>query len=264
MIFSKILAKPASLTSMTVLLVIVAIAVVSSNKALAQEASKDPAQQALSKSDIEKIVRDYLLENPEIMLEVQEALEAKQQSELADAQKTIIDAERENFLSAPYTIKIGNPGAKTTIVEFFDYNCGFCQRALEDMQLMLEADNDIQFVLKEFPVLGEGSLEASRVSMAFSRIMPEKHADYHIRLLGLPGIKDYNSAVELALEMGANESALQKEIENPDIISTIQNTYELANGLGITGTPSYIIGDEVVFGAVGHEQLQEKIQNLEQ
>jgi len=261
--FSNSLVKSQKLTGIILLSTLMATAGFS-HKALSQTTSPQPPQQALTKSDIEKIVRDYLLKNPEIMLEVQEALEAKQQAELADAQKTIIRSERENFLSAPYTIKIGNPNAKTTIVEFFDYNCGFCQRAMEDMQRMLEDDKDLQFVLKEFPVLGEGSLEASRVSMAFSRIMPEKHADYHMRLLGLPGQKDHESALRLALEMGASEARLQKEIENPDIISTIQNTYELANGLGITGTPSYIIGDEVVFGAVGHEQLQERIQNLEQ
>lgn len=222
------------------------------------------AEEAITKSDVENIVREYLLNNPELMLEVQEALELKQQENLAQSQKDIIAAEKENFLTAPYTIKIGNPKAKTTVVEFFDYNCGFCQRALEDMQTMLETNNDLQFVLKEFPVLGEGSLEAARVSMALSKVMPEIHAQYHISLLGLPGQKDGIRAMELAIEMGADRTSLESEMENPAIISAIQDTYTLANGLGITGTPSYIIGDEVIFGAVGHEELQEKLQTQTQ
>lgn len=222
------------------------------------------AQQAVNKEEIHQIIREYLLENPELMLEVQQALEAKQQLELAASQEQLISSQRNELFSAPYQIEIGNPDAKITVVEFFDYNCGFCQRAVTDMEIMLQSNNDIKFVLKEFPVLGEASIEASRVSMAFSRIMPEKHAEFHIELLSLPGQKDGSRAMELATKMGANEDAILAEMENPQIIETIQQTYTLANGLGITGTPSYVIGNEVVFGAVGHDQLESKIQNLTQ
>jgi len=222
------------------------------------------SQETLDKAGIEKIVREYLLTNPEILLEVQNALEAKQQQELAASQKEIITAQKEQIFSAPYHIEIGNPNAEITIVEFFDYNCGFCQRALTDMEIMLQSNNNIKFVMKEFPVLGEGSIEASRVSMAFSKLMPEKHAEFHTELLGLPGHKDANSAMDIAVKMGANKDAVLAEMENPKIIETIQATYGLANGLGITGTPSYIVGTEVVFGAVGHDQLDAKIKGLSQ
>ena len=221
-------------------------------------------QQTLDKSEIGKIIREYLLENPELILEVQQALEEKQQQELAIAQLEIINSQKDEIFSAPFQIEIGNSEAEITIVEFFDYNCGFCQRALTDMEILLQSNDNIKFVLKEFPVLGEGSIEASRVSMAFSKLLPEKHAEFHTELLSMPGTKDGNRAIQLAVKMGAQQTEILTEMENPQIIETIQSTYSLANGLGITGTPSYIVGNEVVFGAVGHHELESKINGLTQ
>jgi protein-disulfide isomerase len=220
------------------------------------------AQESLDKAEIGKIIREYLLENPELMLEVQQALEAKQQGELAETQKEIIITQKEKLFSSNYQIEIGNAKADITIVEFFDYNCGFCQRALTDMEIMLKSNDKLKFVMKEFPVLGEASIEASRVSMAFSKLLPKKHAEFHTELLSLPGQKDGERAMQLAVKMGAKQEEVLAEMENPAIIETIQETYELANSLGITGTPSYVVGNEVVFGAVGHDQLENKIKSL--
>ena len=220
------------------------------------------AQEALDKAEIGKIIREYLLENPELMIEVQQALEAKQQSQLAVTQQEIISSQKDKIFSSNYQIEIGNPDAEITIVEFFDYNCGFCQRALTDMEIMLQSNNKLKFVLKEFPVLGEASIEATRVSMAIAKLLPEKHAEFHTELLSLPGQKNGERAMQLAIKMGAKQDEVLAEMENPAIIETIQETYELANSLGITGTPSYVVGNEVVFGAVGHDQLENKIKIL--
>ncbi len=222
------------------------------------------SQEALGKTEIENIIRSYLLENPEILIEVQQELEKKQQEELSQNQREILANQKQSIISDPYQIEIGDPNAEITVVEFFDYNCHFCQRALSDMQNILKNDKNVRFVMKEFPVLGEGSIEASRVSMAFSKLLPQKHADYHIKLLALPGQKDGIRAMDLALEMGADEEKLREEMENPKIVETIQGTYGLANSLGISGTPSYIIGEEVVFGAVGLDQLETHIKNITQ
>lgn len=220
------------------------------------------AQERLDKAEIGKIIREYLLENPELMIEVQKALEAKQQSQLAVTQQEIISSQKDKIFSSNYQIEIGNPDAEITIVEFFDYNCGFCQRALTDMEIMLQSNNKLKFVLKEFPVLGEASIEATRVSMAIAKLLPEKHAEFHTELLSLPGQKNGERAMQLAIKMGAKQDEVLAEMENPAIIETIQETYELANSLGITGTPSYVVGNEVVFGAVGHDQLENKIKSL--
>ncbi|MGI9350314.1 MAG: DsbA family protein [Rhizobiaceae bacterium] len=218
------------------------------------------AQEAVNRDEIRQIVREYLIENPEILLEVQQALEQKQQAELALTQQKTIEENREVLYSSPYQVEFGDKNAEKTIVEFFDYNCGFCQRAMADMHQMLETDRNVRFVLKEFPVLGEASLEASRVSLAVSKVIPEKYPQFHVELLGMDGLKNGDRALKLAVSMGADRDRIVEEMENPEIFQAIQEVYEIANGLGITGTPSYVIGDEVVFGAVGYSHLKQVLE----
>ncbi len=221
-----------------------------------------PALEASDKAEIEKIVRDYLISNPEILIEVQKALEAKQESlRAANQAKTLTDM-KDRIYASDHQVEIGSKDAPITIVEFYDYNCGFCQRALEDMNKFVAADKDVRFILKEFPVLGEPSLEAHRVSLAFNRLMPEKAAQFHTELLGSQGRKDGEVAMALAVKLGADEATMKAEMEKPEIMTAIREVYELADGLGITGTPSYVIGDQVVFGAVGYDQLNTRVANI--
>lgn len=217
------------------------------------------AQERMTKEQVETIVREYLLKNPEIILEVQDALTRKQEGELADRQLATIRQNAEVLFSSPHQIEFGPENAEITIVEFFDYNCGFCQRAMADMQQILRDDKNVRFVLKEFPVLGEQSIEASRVSLAMSKLMPDKYGKFHINLLGLPGLKNGENAIRTALNLGVNEDALRAEMEKPYIIDAMREVYELADGLGISGTPSYVVGEKVVFGAVGYDQLKEEL-----
>ncbi len=209
---------------------------------------------------IEQIVRNYLLNNPEIMVEVQTALETRQREKQQLAQTdTIRDAADEIYNSAADGV-IGNPDGKTTIVEFFDYNCHYCRQALSDMQALVDDDPDLRFVLKEFPILGPDSQKASVVSMAFKKLMPEKYREFHTQLLGSPGRANEEAAIKVALSLGADETALRKEMQDASIKKTVNNTYDLAQRLAITGTPSYVVGDQVVFGALGRDLLAEKVQ----
>lgn len=214
------------------------------------------------KAQVETIIREYLLANPEIMLEVQRALEAKQANErVASQQKTMRDM-KDAIYSSEHQVEIGDKNAPITIVEFFDYNCGFCQRALADMDKFVANDNGVRFILKEFPVLGEESLNAHKVSLAFNKLMPEKSAEFHRELLGRMGRKNGEVAMELAVQLGADADAMKAELDKPYIMDAVRESYRLADGLGITGTPSYVLGDEVVFGAVGYDQLNTKVANL--
>ncbi len=217
------------------------------------------AQETMDRTQVEKIVREYLLENPEILFELQQALEDKQQAEIAANQQRTIAENQDAIYNGPFQIEFGNPDADVTVVEFFDYNCGFCQRAMADMQQILETDDNVRFVLKEFPVLGEQSMEAARVSMAFSRLKPELHGEFHMQLLGTQGVKDAATAIAIATSLGADEAELIKGMENPEIVEAISQVYQLAEGLGVTGTPSYVVGKKVVFGAVGYEELKREM-----
>lgn len=214
----------------------------------------------LERKDVEKIVRDYLLANPEIMLEVQQALEIKRQEEERTANLATIEESRSDIFNAAYDGVVGNPDGKVTIVEFYDYNCGFCKRAQEDMLALTEADPDLRFVLKEFPILGPDSQKAHVVSMAFRALAPEKYGEFHNQLLGGEGRATEETAIKIALALGADEAKLREEMKNPAIGEAFSKTYDLANKLSITGTPSYVVGSEVIFGALGKDVLAEKIE----
>lgn len=236
----------------------VALSVALPVRAVAEEMTISDA----NRKEIETIIRAYLLENPEVLLEAQQALEDKQAAEQRDQQRAVIGAASGDLFNSEHDGLVGNPQGSVTIVEFFDYNCGYCKRALDDMQAMVEADKDLRFVLKEFPILGEDSQKAHVVSQALITIAPEKYPEFHQQLLGSRGRATEDKAIEIATGLGVDEAALRKAMKDPQIIATFRKTYDLANKLSITGTPSYVVGDEVVFGALGHDVLSAKVENL--
>ena len=216
-----------------------------------------PAEQ---KAEIEQLVRDYIIANPEIIEEALIALEdkkreaekAKQSQAIADLGETIFNSENQAV--------IGNPNGSVTMVEFFDYNCGYCKRAYSDMQALVEANPDLRVVMKEFPILSEGSLEAARMSVAVSKLAPEKYADFHRDLLVGNGAANHEKAVSVAENLGLDVKALEAEAAKEDVLKNFTEVRMLAQALGISGTPSYVIGDEAIFGAVGYDELFRKIE----
>lgn len=210
------------------------------------------------RAQIEEVVRDYLLANPELMVEVQAALEAKQEERQRVAQQSTIATEKDKIFNGAGDGFGGNPDGTVTLVEFFDYNCGYCKRAFPDLQALLRDDPNVRVVYKEFPILGPDSQKAHVVSTAFRTLMPQKWPEFHHALMGMARATE-ESALRIALTLGADEAALRKEMENPQIATDFQATYDLASKLAITGTPSYVVGKEVVFGALGREVLEEKV-----
>lgn len=218
----------------------------------------------IERSEIEKIIRSYLLENPELMLEVQEALNRKQEElRVAKQQQTLVSM-NDQIYNSPNQMTIGDPNAKFTVVEFFDYNCGYCRRALDDMDRIVKENPDVKFVMKEFPVLGEASMAAHQVSLALIKSNPELYDAFHRELLSVSGPKNGIKALDIALELGADGEKIQSVLGSDELNNAIQEVYSLADGLGITGTPSYVVGNEVVFGAVGYDRLMPKIASLKQ
>ncbi|MBX3580883.1 MAG: DsbA family protein [Rhizobiaceae bacterium] len=232
--------------------------------AIASDAATGPVTVAsaggsVDRTEIENIIRDYLVKNPELLIDMQQALEDKQREAQRVANLEVIEGAKTDIFNAAYDGYVGNPDGKTTIVEFYDYNCGYCKRAQQDMLALTAADPDLRFVLKEFPILGPDSTKAHVVSMAFRALMPEKYGDFHNQLIGGQGRATEDAAIKIAVSLGADEAALRQEMKNPAIAEAFNQTYELANKLAITGTPSYVVGNEVIFGALGQEVLAEKI-----
>ncbi|WP_350333862.1 DsbA family protein [Coralliovum pocilloporae] len=211
------------------------------------------------KSEVEKIVRDYILENPGIIRDALIALERERELQEANQRRDALAANKDAIFNSQYQVVLGNPQGDVTLVEFFDYNCHYCRRALGDLHRLMDEDKNLRVVLKEFPVLGEGSLEAARVAIAVNSMAPEKYLEFHNKMLESEVQANLSSAVAVAAEMGLDIPTLQSSLDNDDVRATLQEVYNIANTLGINGTPSYVVGDEVVVGARGYDYLKERI-----
>jgi protein-disulfide isomerase len=220
-----------------------------------------PAQELNPKQKLQmqNIVRDYILENPEIIQEAMARLEQKRKDAEVAARKRTITDQAKLLFNSPRQVVLGNPDGDVTLVEFFDYNCGFCKRAMGDLVKLLDTDKNLRVVMKEFPVLGKASFDAAKVSIAVSLQSPEKYAEFHMKLLRAPGQAGSTKALAVAKSVGIDMDQLRKDMRSPEINATVEEVYALAEGLGLTGTPSYVVGTNVVFGAVGYAELKRKI-----
>ena len=217
------------------------------------------------KAAIEDVVKSYLLEHPEVIEDALNQLDKRRADQAALAQKSIIAEKASLIFDSPRQVVLGNPKGDVTVVEFFDYNCGYCKQALPDMMTLIKQDGNLKFVLKEFPVLSAGSEEAARVAVAVNRIAPDRYAEFHEKLLGSRGQANKAKAMDVALGLGLDRARLEAELANtPEILASLKETRTIAEGLGLNGTPSYIIGSTIVPGAIGIDRLKEKIAEARQ
>lgn len=165
------------------------------------------------------------------------------------------------LFSSPHQVTLGNPHGDVTLVEFFDYNCGYCKRALPDMLTLLKDDPKLKIVLKEFPILGPGSLEAARVAVAVRMQDPggQKYIAFHQELLGSQGSASQDKALVAAKDQGLDMVRLERDMASDEVGITLKEDAQLASALGITGTPGYVIGKDVVLGAIGRTGLKRQI-----
>jgi protein-disulfide isomerase len=212
--------------------------------------------------EMRRFVKDYLAKNPQVL---QEALVELLKPRLAPAADTAaaIKGNTAAVLNSKKRMALGNPNGDITMVEFVDYNCGFCKRALADMLNLMETDARLKVVLVEHPVLGATSVEAARISIALQMQSPNpaRYLEFHRRLLAGPGPGPANKprALALAAELGFDRARLEAESAGPEVDGALEESRRLARALGLRGTPSYIIGDSVLFGAVGEGALRAKI-----
>jgi len=215
----------------------------------------------VQRSDIEKIVREYIISHPEVLEEAMNELSKRQAAAEAEKHQATITKNAEVIFNSPRGVTIGNKDGDVTFVEFFDYNCGYCKRAMADMLDLMKADPKLKVVLKEFPVLSQGSVEAAQVAVAVRMQDPtgKKYLDFHQKLLGGRGAADKARALAAAKDAGLDMTKLEKDLASPEVKATLEENLKMAESLGMNGTPSYVIGKQVVIGAVGAEALREKI-----
>src|SRR5580692_2420158 len=213
------------------------------------------------RGDIETIVRNYLIAHPEVVEEAMTELSKRQAAAETEKHEASIAKNATAIFNSPRGVTIGNKDGDVTFVEFFDYNCGYCKRAMADMLELMKTDPKLKVVLKEFPVLGPGSVEAAQVAVAARMQDPtgKKYLDFHQKLLGGRGQADKAHAMAAAKDAGYDMARLEKDIASPEVRATIEENFKLAEDMGMNGTPSYVTGKQVVIGAVGLDGLKEKI-----
>jgi len=216
---------------------------------------------APQRGEIERIVREYLVAHPEVLQEAMTELEKRQTAAEAEKHQQAVKDHAQALFSSPHEVVLGNPKGNVTFVEFFDYNCGYCKHAMGDMLTLLKDDPKLKIVLKEFPVLGPGSVEAARVAVAvrMQDKTGQKYLEFHKELLGGRGQADKARALAVAKSVGMDMGQIEKDMNSAEVKTTMEENFKLAEALGLNGTPSYVIGDNVVVGAIGLEGLQEKI-----
>jgi protein-disulfide isomerase len=212
------------------------------------------------KTELGAFIRDYLVGHPEVLREAIDALDKHDKQAAEDARRKAVATYAGAIYSSKFQADVGNPKGGATLVEFFDYNCHFCKGALPDIARLMKEDPNLHVVLKDFPVLGPGSVEAARVASAARNQLPgERFWEFHNRLLGLHGPVGKREALAVAKEMGLDMDRLDKDMSAKDIDSGLREILAMADDLQINGTPTFVVGDSVVVGAVGYDELKSKI-----
>ena len=209
--------------------------------------------QEMDEAEVKRLALEAIRENPEIVMEAIETLRQQEADAQAEAAQAALSERRDAIERDPNAPVLGNPEGDVTLVEFFDYNCPYCRRASEDLHALIADDPELRVVFREWPILGEDSVTAARASLAAE--MQDGYEAFHLALMGGSGRVDQDAIDAAAEAAGLDLVQLRSDMDAPEVDAHIDASMELAEALGITGTPAFVIGDQVVPGAVPGEDL---------
>ncbi|WP_405110898.1 DsbA family protein [Phaeobacter sp. BS52] len=224
-----------------------------------------PAVQALDlsqMSDDERAafgaeVRAYLLENPEVILEAVNKLEQQQAADEAARDDALVSENLTALHDDGYSWVGGNPDGDITLVEFMDYRCGYCRRAAPEVEQLVSGDGNIRLIIKEFPILGEASVLTSRFAIATRLVAgDDAYKDVHDALITLSGEPNEGTLRRLADGLDLDADAILARMSDPEIARQLQDTRALAQQLAISGTPTFVLGEELLRGYLPADQME--------
>ena len=225
----------------------------------AEHDAATPAQEILEES-----IRNYLLSHPEVIIEVLDILRAEREVSEAEQAEQAVAAQQEAIFNDPTSPVGGNPDGDVTIVEFFDYFCGYCKRVMPDLIQAMGEDPGIRFVYKEFPILGPDSVVVARIALAAHRQSPGKYPALHIAMMSSRARLNEANALGIARDYGFDVDRLKADMESPEIDKILAQNNALAEKLGIRGTPGFVIGDQIIPGAIDIKTLRQLIAEARQ
>ncbi len=208
-------------------------------------------------------VREYLLENPDVIMEAVAVLERRQAAEQVANDAALIATNHAAIFEDPMSYVGGNPDGDVTFVEFVDYKCGYCRKAFPELKSLLEADGNIRIIYKEFPILGEESLLASRFAVSAKLVGGDAaYGPLHDALMTMRGNVTEDSLVAMADGLGIDGEAVLAGMSDPQVDAVLGENHALANRLQITGTPTFVVGDQLVRGYVPLDTMTDVVAEL--
>ncbi len=209
---------------------------------------------------IEQVVREYLLKHPEVIIESIEGLQKRERAEESRKAEQALVQNQSKLFEDPASPVAGNPKGDITLVEFFDYQCGYCKAAQADVQQLIKDDGKLRFVFKELPILGPVSKIAAKAALA-SRAQG-KYEAYHNALMGYRGKLDEATIIKLASSVGLDTNQLKKDMDSSDVVKAIDANLALAEELGIHGTPAFVTTTQIVPGAISLEDMKKLLAEI--
>ena len=210
--------------------------------------------------EIEKIVRDYLMREPEVIYEAIQELQKRQQTAEAERQKATITERSDEIFRHPDDPFAGAAEGDVTLVEFFDYRCGYCRNMAGNLRTLIDTDDSLRFVFKELPVLGPDSVVAAKAALAAAKLDHDKYYDFHMALMQSKDLSR-ETVLSLAAAKGYNRDAMAAEMDSAWVQERLDANQALAESLGINGTPSFVVGSTLIPGAVDIGRLAQLVQD---
>ncbi|TMJ72818.1 MAG: DsbA family protein [Alphaproteobacteria bacterium] len=206
---------------------------------------------------IESIIHDYLTKNPDVLLEALQAAEDKMKGDAKDKAAQALSTRRREIFEDPDTPVAGNPNGDVSLVEFFDYRCPYCKQVEPSLEALLGEDRQLRLVYKEFPVLGPESVTASKAALAARK--QGKYDAFHRAMMTIKGQINDTAVYKTAESVGVDVDRLKRDMAAPEIARALKANTELADALDIRGTPGFIVGNEIVPGAIDLASLKQLI-----
>jgi len=216
-----------------------------------------PSAADLSAAEVKKLALEAILENPEIIRQAIDLLRQNEGASAAIQAQALLQSERDRLERDPNAPVLGNLNGDVTIIEFFDYNCPYCKRATAELNTLLAQDTGVRVVLREWPILGEASVYATRASLASRN--QGKYGEFHQALMAAKGRLAPANVMAIAQTVGLDTQRLKVDLQAPEIDQHIETSMQLARALNFSGTPAYVIGDAIAPGMISADDLQSMV-----
>lgn len=210
------------------------------------------------KAGIEQVIKDYLTkEHPEVLIEAMQELQIRQQASAQAKSEEALKKDFDQIFNDPATPVGGNPKGSVTIVEFFDFNCGYCKMSEPFLEKILKEDHDIKMIYKDYPILGPTSVEAAKAALA--SVKQNAYVKFHDALMSQKDHLSSDAIYSIAKDIGLNVEKLKKDMTADEIAAHIKANEDLGREVGVRGTPMFIIGNQIFPGALQYEQMKSAV-----